>query len=68
MVPVCVIICVLDINHFKTHQSLDVNVFLILQAIATVSSVSMAKYFSDQWDDITIAFPINILEMDGWMS
>ena len=24
----------------------------------------MAKYFSKYWDDITIAFPVNILELD----
>lgn len=52
--------------HFKTHQSLEVGRWfkkLGIQKI-TVSSVSMAKYFSDQWDDITIAFPINILEIE----
>ena len=51
--------------HFKTHQSLEVGRWfkkLGVQKI-TVSSVSMAKYFSDEWDDITIAFPINILEI-----
>ena len=52
--------------HFKTHQSLEVGRWfkkLGVQKI-TVSSVSMAKYFSDEWDDITIAFPINILEIE----
>ena len=52
--------------HFKTHQSLEVGRWfkkLGIQKI-TVSSVSMAKYFSDEWDDITIAFPINILEIE----
>ena len=53
--------------HFKTHQSLaigswfkDIGVHKI-----TVSSVSMAEYFSSQWNDITIAFPINILEIQA---
>ena len=52
--------------HFKTHQSLeigrwfkDVNVRCI-----TVSSLRMAAYFSADWDDITVAFPVNILEID----
>jgi len=32
----------------------------------TVSSVSMAKYFAQYgWDDISIAFPVNLLEMDA---
>jgi len=30
----------------------------------TVSSVAMAVYFSADWNDITIAFPVNILEID----
>ena len=52
--------------HFKTHQSLEVGSWFKKLGIKsiTVSSVSMAEYFSDQWDDITIAFPFNILEID----
>lgn len=53
--------------HFKTHQSAEIgNWFRIygVEAI-TVSSVQMAEYFArNGWDDITIAFPINILEID----
>jgi len=51
--------------HFKTHQSAYIgNWFrkLGIHAI-TVSSVNMAKYFSNYgWRDITIAMPFNILE------
>ena len=52
--------------HFKTHQSNVVGNWFKELGIKkiTVSSVSMAKYFSKYWDDITIAFPINILELD----
>jgi len=51
--------------HFKTHQSLEVGKWFKNLGInkITVSSVSMAEYFSDQWNDITIAFPFNILEI-----
>ena len=47
--------------HFKTHQSLEVGSWFKKLGIKsiTVSSVSMAEYFSHQWDDITIAFPFN---------
>ncbi len=52
--------------HFKTHQSAYIgNWFrkLGIHAI-TVSSVSMAKYFAAYgWKDITIAFPVNLLEI-----
>ncbi len=52
--------------HFKTHQSAEIgNWFRIygVEAI-TVSSVQMAEYFARHgWDDITIAFPLNILEI-----
>ena len=54
--------------HFKTHQSAvigewfrDVGVDAI-----TVSSVSMAEYFAESgWEDITIAFPVNLRELDA---
>ena len=53
--------------HFKTHQSEDVGLLFReagVQAI-TVSSVSMAAYFADRgWKDITVAFPLNRLEID----
>ena len=54
--------------HFKTHQSRDVGRMFRdagVEAI-TVSSVDMAEYFAaDGWGDILIAFPLNILEIDG---
>src|SRR5690554_8222903 len=53
--------------HFKTHQSAAIGAWFRefgVNAI-TVSSVHMGEYFSDNgWKDITIAFPLNILEMD----
>ncbi len=52
--------------HFKTHQSLEIGSWFKEIGInkITVSSVSMAEYFSTQWNDITIAFPTNILEIE----
>jgi D-serine deaminase-like pyridoxal phosphate-dependent protein len=52
--------------HFKTHQSLDVGQWFKALGISkiAVSSLSMANYFSKQWDDILVAFPANILEID----
>ena len=49
--------------HFKTHQSKQMGRWFREEGIKsiTVSSVSMAKYFNeDGWDDITIAFPLNL--------
>lgn len=52
--------------HFKTHQSLEVGKWFKNQGVhkITVSSCEMATYFSSQFSDITIAFPVNILEID----
>jgi len=52
--------------HFKTHQSLEVGSWFKEIGVTkiTVSSVSMAEYFATQWNDITIAFPTNILEIE----
>ncbi len=52
--------------HVKTHQSLSVGKWLKEAGIEkiTVSSLEMAKYFSKEWDDITVAFPVNILEIN----
>jgi len=52
--------------HFKTHQSLEIGSWFKEIGVTkiTVSSVSMAAYFSTQWNDITIAFPTNILEIE----
>lgn len=53
--------------HFKTHQSARIGEFFRARDIKkiTVSSVMMAEYFADHgWKDITIAFPVNLLEME----
>lgn len=53
--------------HFKTHQSAEIAELFREVGISkiTVSSLSMANYFSQYgWMDITIAFPLNILEMN----
>ena len=54
--------------HFKTHQSAEVGEWFRecgVDAI-TVSSVEMAMYFAQHgWKDITIAFPVNILEIEN---
>jgi D-serine deaminase-like pyridoxal phosphate-dependent protein len=51
--------------HFKTHQSAQVGEWFRefgVEAI-TVSSVEMALYFAQHgWRDITIAFPVNLLD------
>ncbi|MGC8864939.1 MAG: alanine racemase [Bacteroidales bacterium] len=57
--------------HFKTHQSADIGKIFAeegIQAI-TVSSVTMAHYFARAgWKDITIAFPLNLRELDRILS
>ena len=53
--------------HCKTHQSHTVARWMRDYDInsITVSSIRMAQYFAeDGWDDITIAFPVNVLEVD----
>ncbi|HMQ00082.1 MAG TPA: alanine racemase [Cyclobacteriaceae bacterium] len=52
--------------HFKTHQNLSIGRWFKEEGVKciTVSSLSMAEYFSNDWDDITVAFPVNILEID----
>ncbi len=52
--------------HFKTHVSLEIGQWFKEVGVKkiTVSSLSMAEYFSDDWKDITVAFPINILEIE----
>ena len=54
--------------HFKTHQSVAVGEIFRSMGVdkITVSSVSMARFFAGSgWNDITIAFPLNILEMEA---
>jgi len=51
--------------HFKTHQSRQIGRWFRDENVSaiTVSSVSMARYFIDDgWEDITIAFPLNLRE------
>ncbi|MCG6185856.1 alanine racemase [Maribellus maritimus] len=52
--------------HFKTHQSAKIGEWFKLFDVdaITVSSVNMAEYFATNgWKDITIAFPVNVLEI-----
>lgn len=53
--------------HFKTHQSAEIGEWFRDLGIKkiTVSSVDMATYFARHgWNDIFIAFPVNILEIE----
>ena len=53
--------------HFKTHQSAEIGEWFREEGVEaiTVSSVTMAQYFAQHnWKDITIAFPVNLLEID----
>ena len=52
--------------HFKTHQSAEVGEWFREKGVnkITVSSVEMAEYFAlHGWQDITIAFSINIRQL-----
>jgi len=53
--------------HFKTHQSGEIGEIFRRKGVdkIAVSSVSMAEYFANHgWNDITIAFPVNLLEIN----
>lgn len=53
--------------HFKTHQSAVIGEWFRDAGIncITVSSLTMANYFADcGWEDITIAFSVNIPEIE----
>tara|TARA_R110002073_G_scaffold233329_1_gene394500 strand:- start:932 stop:2023 length:1092 start_codon:yes stop_codon:yes gene_type:complete len=52
--------------HFKTHQSLEIGRWFKDAGVTkiTVSSLDMANYFAKEWNDITVAFPVNILEIE----
>lgn len=53
--------------HFKTHQSVQIGRWFDRTQLdgITVSSLKMAEFFSkDGWQSITVAFPMNILEID----
>ncbi len=52
--------------HFKTHQSAEIGEWFREAGTTaiTVSSLTMARYFAAAgWKDITVAFPVNILEI-----
>ncbi len=52
--------------HFKTHQSKEISRWFQEFGVnkITVSSVKMAKYFAQiNWQDILIAFPLNLREL-----
>lgn len=54
--------------HFKTHQSAKIGEWFKLFGVEaiTVSSVQMAEYFANNgWKDITIAFSLNLLEIEN---
>jgi D-serine deaminase-like pyridoxal phosphate-dependent protein len=51
---------------FKTHQSAQIGEWFREEGITaiTVSSLSMAAYFAEYgWNDILVAFPVNLREM-----
>ena len=53
--------------HFKTHQSGTIGQWFRAEGVTaiTVSSVTMARYFAlHGWNDITIAFPVNLFEIE----
>ena len=53
--------------HFKTHQSREIGRWFRDYNVdkITVSSLRMAHYFADDgWIDITVAFPVNLLEKE----
>ena len=54
--------------HFKTHQSARIGEWFREVGVnaITASSVSMAEYFAEHgWTDITIAFPVNLRELEA---
>ncbi len=53
--------------HFKSHQSTQIGTIFREYGVKsiTVSSLKMAKYFAQNgWKNITVAFPVNILEIE----
>ena len=48
--------------HFKTHQSLEIGKWFKEFGVTriSVSSLEMAQYFANEWDDILIAIPVNV--------
>jgi D-serine deaminase-like pyridoxal phosphate-dependent protein len=55
--------------HLKTHQSATIGRLFKEAGVraGTVSSAGMAAYFADAgWDDLTIAFPVNLREITAY--
>jgi len=55
--------------HLKTHQSATIGRVFKEAGVAagTVSSAGMAAYFADSgWDDLTIAFTVNLRELPAY--
>lgn len=55
--------------HLKTHQSATIGRIFREAGVSagTVSSAGMAAYFADSgWDDLTIAFPVNLRELPAY--
>ena len=53
--------------HFKTHQSAEIGEWFKQFGVKTIttSSLDMAEYFvKNGWNNITVAFPFNLLEME----
>jgi D-serine deaminase-like pyridoxal phosphate-dependent protein len=53
--------------HFKTHQAHEIGRWFRIEGVTkiTVSSLKMAEYFAqDGWNDITVAFPVNVHEKE----
>ena len=54
--------------HFKTHLSAEIGEWFRAEGVTaiTVSSIRMAAYFAAHgWEDILVAFPANLREMDA---
>ncbi|MBX7172932.1 MAG: alanine racemase [Pyrinomonadaceae bacterium] len=53
--------------HFKTHQSHEIGRWFRHLGVEkiTASSLKMAEYFAeDGWQDVTVAFPVNVHEIE----
>ncbi len=53
--------------HFKTHQSAQIGEWIRAEGVTSIatSSLRMAAYFADAgWNDILVAFPANLREID----
>lgn len=53
--------------HFKTHQSAQIGEWFRAEGVTAiaVSSLDMAMFFAEHgWQDITLAFPVNLRQID----